>query len=408
MGETYIQEQLINYNSLTKKLNKKPKELRFEDIALLSDYKKALPKFLLVFKNTVLGDNSTLKNNKIYILGTEIKLSFGGLHSGYLKEKEDDLAEESKIQESDSDLEINESIKQSSKKRLLEISDANYLIVDLDVQSFYVAIIQKLFNKFDDLEKYNFFKNLNDMRVKLKKEKNPLQAVYKLITLSITGKFKSETSPVYDPLMYFSMTLNGQLILTEFLLRAEEENLIVAILGANTDGCTVKLKKENLQNFQNFVTEFEKEFSINFDTFSYIKGMLALSVNKYILLYESGENKVKGFSSNEFEIIPLFLVQLLNKLGENILEENLIYNTFKEVYEIEMQNTKIFNSKFLSFVTNVEKKAFFASNIPDSFSGLSVNYFNFSKKFYVKEFNILNFILRFAKYLEENNNSNKN
>lgn len=62
-----------------------------------------------------------------------------------------------------------------------------------------------------------------------------------LKTFAYTGCLN--TSRVYNPHLYYSMTINGQLVMLEFLYSICE--IIESVVGVNTDGVVINIKKSN-------------------------------------------------------------------------------------------------------------------------------------------------------------------
>lgn len=58
---------------------------------------------------------------------------------------------------------------------------------------------------------------LNSMRLELKAKKDPNYAIFKVSTLAYTGSLNYAKSNVFFPKLYYSMTLNGQLLCLELL-----------------------------------------------------------------------------------------------------------------------------------------------------------------------------------------------
>ena len=82
-----------------------------------------------------------------------------------------------------------------------------------------------------------------------------------------TGNLNSETSKLYNPRLYYSITINGQLLISDILFDAEKRNFIQNFVFANTHGFSIKIEKEKLPIFKEFIQEKEREFDVEFDTF---------------------------------------------------------------------------------------------------------------------------------------------
>lgn len=389
LGVEYI---IKSFNPYTKITDSSKTNLTFEDLILLNEYKLAKSHFEKCFMGFDYLNKQQLKDQIIKIKNSEVKIGVGGIHSGFLSEESDNLQFE--------DLEDKDTIYMKTSndlsKSTIAVSDENNIIIDLDVKSFYVELIIQIFKKSKDSSKAEFFDKLKNIRNKLKKEKNPLQLIYKIIILSITGQFNAPFSPVFDPLLYFSMTTNGQLIILEFLLNLEECNLLTRIISVNTDGVTIVIPKNKLINFKIFVKDFERKHNVEFDTFDIIKSIISFNVNKYIIIYEdvNKEPKVKGFPKGNFEFVIDVLLNCAKNLTNNTkIDLNFLFENFEKTYT-DLLKEPGFSYKLLGYKSyNKVKKVFFFSQRPDSFSGIEVGgiraYNSMNKVMPIEEFTFL-------------------
>lgn len=401
MGSAYIKQQIKNYEPISKKLNKNTAIIKKEDLVLLNNYELAKSVYFERIKDLDYNSKSnTINAEPITIANTLINLSKGGLHSTGFETASDNPMDYQSV--------TNTNIAKNVTKAKLVFKENDYLIYDLDVKSFYVVICLAIFKQVGDIEKYNFFKNISDIRNKLKSEKNPLQLIYKIIILSITGQFNQKTAHVFDPLMYYSMTANGQLILLEFLLRLDVQHLLTEIIAANTDGVTIKIRKSHQKHFLNFVEEFEKEFDLEFDTKDLIEQAIILNVNKYVFIYSDSNKKAKtkGFIRGNFDIIKTFLVQFCKDMKFDNLSYDFIFETFNKIYDTSFQESK-FPNQLIGQRSYQEKKVFYFSNNPESFAGIKIGSNMFFRDitgksggvFPMKEFN---FFKSFVKKINHN------
>lgn len=86
------------------------------------------------------------------------------------------------------------------------------------------------------LELYSHFLNTRlTEKQKPKKERNPvIMEGYKLMVNGLYGKFNSETSPFYDPLVAMSTTITGQLSLTMLIEELSLQIPKIEWIQANT------------------------------------------------------------------------------------------------------------------------------------------------------------------------------
>ncbi len=372
LGVKYISEYFEgNFISLTKQQGNK-EVISFNDLIILYNYSYSKAIFEEQFNNVNYLDlkKEDYKDRIIKVCNIEVNLGFGGLHSkNFIKSQNESFLQEDE---------------EATSKSKIFVSDENTVLFDLDVASFYVVIILKIFEKFNDNEKYLFFKGLYDLRLKLKKENNPLQLVYKIITLSVTGQFNLKQSNVFDPLTYYSMTANGQLMILDILMSLEKKNLIKELIGVNTDGFTLSVEKNKVNDLKKTIQEYAESFGIDFDTFDEINSLIIFNVNKYIFNYKNPQkqSKLKGFGEGEFEILQILLKNLLSQVNPEKIDINSVWESFNKTFDSESKES-LLNPVFLSYSSyGGEKKLFYFSSEPDSFAGINLSN---TRSFYTKD-----------------------
>ena len=230
----------------------------------------------------------------------------------------------------------NGGIHASLKNKIVE-SDENNIIIDADVSSLYpnIAIANRLYPEHLGEEFCDVYKNdIVDVRLREKhKKENGDKAIvdgFKEAANATYGNSNQEHSWLYDPLYTMKTTINGQLIISmlcEQLL--EIPNLI--IIQANTDGITVKLSKNNLEQYHSICNDWMKLTKWELEFAEYSK-MIIRDVNNYIAVYTNGKTKCKG--TFEFENLPLHKdkshniipIAMYNYFVKGIPIEDTIYN----------------------------------------------------------------------------------
>lgn len=172
-------------------------------------------------------------------------------------------------------------------------SDEQYVIVDLDVSSYYpnLAISNRFYPKHLGLEFCDIYKNLYEQR-KTYAKGSAENAIYKLALNGVYGDSNNKFSVFYDPLFTMSITLNGQLllcVLAENLIRIKDLTLI----QINTDGVTVRLPRTEMAHLQEVRHWWERLTGLELEEAIY-KSMMIRDVNNYLAVYESGKVKRKG------------------------------------------------------------------------------------------------------------------
>jgi len=198
-------------------------------------------------------------------------------------------------------------------------STEDELIYDIDVSSLYpsIAIANDLYPEHlgpDFL--YVYKEKIVDFRLSEKKkgkEGNPAIVLgLKNAANSVYGKSNEQYSFLFDPKYTFSTTIIGQLqisMLVEWLCERIENCLIIQ---ANTDGITLKIRKEHTELFRSICKEWEKLTNLELEEVIY-KKMYIRDVNNYCAVPMEGKIKLKGcFEINKlehkdpsFRIVPL-------------------------------------------------------------------------------------------------------
>lgn len=170
-------------------------------------------------------------------------------------------------------------------------STENYVIVDLDVRSFYpnLAISNELFPAHLGKQFCTIYKNVYDMRSSYPKG-TPENAMLKLALNGVYGDSNNVYSPFYDPAYTMAITINGQLLLC---MLAEELLKIpgLSMIQANTDGLTVYVPRVFTGQVEQVRHAWEKLTRLQLEEAIY-DVMFIRDVNNYIAVYEGGK-KVK-------------------------------------------------------------------------------------------------------------------
>lgn len=212
------------------------------------------------FKNTIWQDGVEFTWPSVTINGVEYAYGRGGIHA--------------------------------SKKGLF-IANDEYAILDLDVTSMYpsIAIVngikpQHLSNKFTEE-----YAALKAERVRHDK-KSAMNKVLKLALNGVFGNSGNKYSIFYDNKYLMSTTINGQLLISMLIDRL----LLIEgleIIQANTDGVTVRVRRDKLVDVEMTKRMWESVTKLNLEEVSY-KRMWVRDVNNYLSEYENGKVKAKG------------------------------------------------------------------------------------------------------------------
>jgi hypothetical protein len=172
-------------------------------------------------------------------------------------------------------------------------SDAESIIVDLDVTSYYpnLAITTGFYPAHLGKEFVSIYKYLFEQRKSYPK-KSAESAMLKLALNGVYGDSNNQFSVFYDPLFTMSITLNGQLLLC---LLAEGLMHIpgLRLIQVNTDGLTVKVPREHKLLVDMARAAWQLRTGLNLEEAVY-KAMMIRDVNNYIGVFENGSTKRKG------------------------------------------------------------------------------------------------------------------
>lgn len=205
------------------------------------------------------------------------------------------------------------------------VSDDNYVIDDVDIDSLYpsLGITQGLYpehlgNKFIDI----YDGEIVSVRLSEKKKpKNERDFVivegFKLAANGSYGKTNEADSWLYDPMYTLKTTISGQIFISMWAEYICENIPDCTILQINTDGITFRYLKQHQELFVRLCDEITKKCSLTYEINRYSK-MVIRDVNNYSAQYMV-DNKIKHKGALEIDkelhkdpsmrIVPIALEQ---------------------------------------------------------------------------------------------------
>jgi hypothetical protein len=221
-------------------------------------------------------------------------------------------------------------------------ADADHLIIDWDVSSYYPAIIinngkypYHLGKEFLAGYKKMFEKRL-ELKPLAKKDKKikGIVGALKLAVNSVYGKSSDMQNWIYDRQLTMFTTITGELSL--LMLIEQYELRGIHVISANTDGVTIMIKKEQLEIMQAINTWWQELTSYELERTDYQK-IIFSTVNDYIAIKTDGEIKKKGDFLTDFElhknksarVVPIALEQyFVNNIpiDDTIRSHNNVYD----------------------------------------------------------------------------------
>lgn len=172
--------------------------------------------------------------------------------------------------------------------------DDEYMIVDLDVNSYYpnLSIANNIFPAHLGIEFCNVYKDLYDRRKTFAKGTAKNLSI-KLALNSTYGNSNNEYSPFYDPKYTMTITVSGQLSLLMLIEMILERLEGASSIQSNTDGITIRIKRKDSEALNEIVKEWEKITGLEMERNDY-SIMFIQNVNNYLAVYTNGKTKLKG------------------------------------------------------------------------------------------------------------------
>ena len=164
-------------------------------------------------------------------------------------------------------------------------SDSEYVIVDLDVTSYYpnLAITNGFHPAHLGKEFVAIYKHLFEQRKSYPK-KSAESAMLKLALNGVYGDSNNQFSVFYDPLFTMSITLNGQLLLC-MLAEALMAVPGLTLVQVNTDGITVRAPRVSMGHVDTVCAWWMHMTGLNLEEAIYRK-MFIRDCNNYIAVYD--------------------------------------------------------------------------------------------------------------------------
>ena len=193
-----------------------------------------------------------------------------------------------------------------NKPKIFE-ADADNIIVDWDVSSYYPAIIINNGKYPHHLgpEFLRGYKTMFDKRLELKplakkdKKIKGIVGALKLAVNSVYGKSSDMQSWIYDRQLTMFTTITGELSL--LMLIEAYELADIHIISANTDGVTIMVKKCYIDKMYEINKWWMDLTSYELERTDYAK-IIFSTVNDYLAIKTDGEIKKKGDFLTDFEL----------------------------------------------------------------------------------------------------------
>lgn len=230
-------------------------------------------------------------------------------------------------------------------------------ILHVDVNSFYPAIMIEYGLLSRAVRNPDDYRKIRDKRLEYKKEKNPLEAPYKIILNGTYGISKDKFSLAFDPRRANEVCVNGQLLLLDLI-----EHLEVIegfeLIQSNTDGLIIKIPDtdEAFEQVDDICYEWETRCRMGLG-FDYIKEIYQKDVNNYLFIEMNGDIERKGGyvkENNDLDNdLPIINEALVNYMVNKVPVEETI-NNCEDI--VQFQKVVKLSSKYKYVKHNNERK----------------------------------------------------
>ena len=186
-------------------------------------------------------------------------------------------------------------------------ADEEYEIIDWDVSSYYPAIIinNGRYPAHLGKEFLRGYKQMFDKRLELKplaktsKKIKGIVGALKLAVNSVYGKSSDMQNWIYDRQLTMFTTITGELSLMMLIEKYETNG--IHVISANTDGVTIKIKKDLIPLMHEINKWWCDETQYELERTDYSK-IIFSTVNDYLAIKTDGEIKKKGDFLTDFEL----------------------------------------------------------------------------------------------------------
>jgi len=182
----------------------------------------------------------------------------------------------------------------STESKIAYSSDANNVLIDVDVASYYPNIIRtlRLYPKHMGDVFIRVYSGIIDRRIAAKRSGNKVvDATLKIVLNGSFGKFGSKWSTLFSPDLMIQTTVTGQLALLMLIERFELSG--IPVISANTDGIVTYCPRHLVETMKACVKWWERVTTLEMEETRY-RALYSQSVNTYLAVKEDGAVKTKG------------------------------------------------------------------------------------------------------------------
>lgn len=166
------------------------------------------------------------------------------------------------------------------------------VMIMADVASLYPSLMIQYNLHSRSIKDPTKFVEIYDLNLEMKKNKNPIRPVYKLICNTTYGCMGDKYNPLYDKLHQNLVCVFGQMLLLDLIEKCEKMPFF-NLIQSNTDGILVLIKRNDFDIFKSIVNEWEKRTRLNME-FTEFEKIYQKDVNNYVAVEPNSKYKTKG------------------------------------------------------------------------------------------------------------------
>ncbi|MBA9088780.1 hypothetical protein FHR92_005313 [Fontibacillus solani] len=183
------------------------------------------------------------------------------------------------------------------------------IFINIDVASYYPALMIEYGFSSRNIADPDKYRQIRDERIRLKAEKNPMQAPYKIVLNGTYGAMKDKFNHLFDPLQANNVCVGGQLLLLDLIEQLEGS---CELIQSNTDGLIVKVRRSrDIDKVKSICAEWEKRTRMVLE-FEQFERIYQKDVNNYLIVHTDGSYKSKGAYVKELDVLDYDLA-IVNK-----------------------------------------------------------------------------------------------
>lgn len=199
-----------------------------------------------------------------------------------------------------------------------------------DVASLYPSIMIEYGLLSRNVSQPDLYKEIRDTRLKLKKEKNPMQLPYKIVLNSTYGASGDQYNPLHDPRMCRCVCVTGQLLLLDLIEKIEP---YCELIQSNTDGVYLGVEDEkNIPILEDIMEEWQTRTRLTLEI-DKAKEIWQKDVNNYVLVEEDCV-KTKGAYVKKLSKIDYDLPIINKALVNYFIKNEPISQTIEECNDL--------------------------------------------------------------------------